>query len=687
MAPAGRLRGYLGDRPELPTYLGGLVATLSWMWLVAQTIGDTQFMSVLAGTTAAGFAVSFWLRGLVAGPHGPALERGLLRVSIWLRLGFMLVGIGPALAGIGPLTQAVPDLARGQSEWLIGTAFSWAMTLYSFGMVSDGLVAFSSVLGVSMLGLMGTDNINPEAGIVFLVFLLGNVLMLSNMALGHYLGRARRGPTGLQLAHWLGDQVIVAGLTTAGTGFVAICLGGLLALVSPRLYVPPMHLSPFGGTTASGGFASFADQLVLGEGRSSLDSAKVFEVQCEQPLLWRRRVYDVFTGREWHASRAERQDVTVSRDGRVHLEANQATARSLEGVRAVHQRIVYHGDCELAAAAMITDLTWERGRPAPVVQVDSFDDVQVTVQRGAVINVLSAVTAASPEQLRRTPYVNHDDFAELLQVPTSARATIGPAVDRLGLTGRCAYDAAAAIQDFLETRFRYVTALRVPYNVPPLQHYFAERRGPCDLIASAMALMARQAGIPARIASGYATGERQPNGDYLVRLKDAHAWAELYFPGCGWVAFNPAVPGDEQESTTGPAAERRQGLARLKLTTLVLAVLVLGLVGYTARELWRARPRWHRGPQGIVAQACHRAQLALAAQRRGRRRHETLREHLARLRRDRPDAAWLAPYELIVAAYEQIRYGVRPLAGGEEAAVVAALAEFRRALRAERRRR
>lgn len=92
---------------------------------------------------------------------------------------------------------------------------------------------------------------------------------------------------------------------------------------------------------------------------------------------------------------------------------------------------------------------------------------------------------------------------------------------------------------------------------------FDSRRGYCEYFASAMVVMARSLDIPARVATGYNPGELAGN-DRLVRERNAHAWAEVYIAGHGWVAFEPtpsvaANPRGEApaavESALGPAAE------------------------------------------------------------------------------------------------------------------------------------
>ena len=74
---------------------------------------------------------------------------------------------------------------------------------------------------------------------------------------------------------------------------------------------------------------------------------------------------------------------------------------------------------------------------------------------------------------------------------------------------------------------------------------FESQRGYCNGYASAMVVMARSVGIPARLASGYAEGEYDAErGVFRVRENNAHSWPEIYFPGHGWVEFEPTVSED-----------------------------------------------------------------------------------------------------------------------------------------------
>jgi transglutaminase-like putative cysteine protease len=88
---------------------------------------------------------------------------------------------------------------------------------------------------------------------------------------------------------------------------------------------------------------------------------------------------------------------------------------------------------------------------------------------------------------------------------------------------------------------------------------FEWKKGFCDHYATAMAILARSAGIPARLVTGFSSGEYNPvEGRFVVRMVNAHAWVEIYFPGYGWVEFEPTgnmPPMERRGEDAGPAGE------------------------------------------------------------------------------------------------------------------------------------
>ena len=110
------------------------------------------------------------------------------------------------------------------------------------------------------------------------------------------------------------------------------------------------------------------------------------------------------------------------------------------------------------------------------------------------------------------------------------------------------YDKAANIKRYLITHYGYTLDLRGSRGADPLADFlFVRRSGQCEYFASAMTVMLRAEGVPARYVTGFSPGEyNDVGGDYIIRESDAHAWVEVYFPVYGWLPFDPTPPGNPQ---------------------------------------------------------------------------------------------------------------------------------------------
>ena len=109
---------------------------------------------------------------------------------------------------------------------------------------------------------------------------------------------------------------------------------------------------------------------------------------------------------------------------------------------------------------------------------------------------------------------------------------------------RTPYGAVVAIETWLRETggFTYDESPPTPAGAPPLAHFVADgKRGYCQHFAGAMALMLRMLGIPARVAAGFTSGKYE-DGGWTVTDHNAHAWVEVWFPGYGWLPFDP-TPG------------------------------------------------------------------------------------------------------------------------------------------------
>jgi transglutaminase-like putative cysteine protease len=134
------------------------------------------------------------------------------------------------------------------------------------------------------------------------------------------------------------------------------------------------------------------------------------------------------------------------------------------------------------------------------------------------------------------------------------------------------------------------------------QFLFVDRVGFCEQIGTSLVVMLRSLGIPARLAVGFVPGERNPfTGLWEVRASDAHAWAEVWFPGVGWQAFDPTA----HVPLAGDASVRAAGSGLLPYllrhlphppavvveTAIALGSVILLLLVGARLARWRRRRR------------------------------------------------------------------------------------------------
>jgi transglutaminase-like putative cysteine protease len=128
------------------------------------------------------------------------------------------------------------------------------------------------------------------------------------------------------------------------------------------------------------------------------------------------------------------------------------------------------------------------------------------------------------------------------------------------------YDEVTTLVSYLQHTYRYSLQVgHVQPDVDPIDQFlFVDKFGYCEQFASAATLMLRSLGIPARLVTGYATGDYDPVlNQAIVREKDAHAWVEVWFPGDGWVPVDPTPSFAGFPATQFPNRWAASGIAQL----------------------------------------------------------------------------------------------------------------------------
>ncbi|MCS7207658.1 MAG: transglutaminase domain-containing protein [Dehalococcoidia bacterium] len=184
-----------------------------------------------------------------------------------------------------------------------------------------------------------------------------------------------------------------------------------------------------------------------------------------------------------------------------------------------------------------------RRHPAPpdIVALQARDRLAA----GFRYQITSAVSIATEEDLRQagTDYPSWvtDRY---LQLPESLPSRVRELAQTLTRNAPTPYDKALAIQEYLHTYTYTLNVEAPPFDADGVDYFlFVSKKGYSEYFASAMTVLLRAVGVPARVAAGYAPGVLdQEKKVFVVRDLDSHAWTQVYFPGYGWIDFEP-TPG------------------------------------------------------------------------------------------------------------------------------------------------
>lgn len=301
----------------------------------------------------------------------------------------------------------------------------------------------------------------------------------------------------------------------------------------------------FGGLTNSQARISgnsFGSSFVV-EGDWTSNDAEVLQLAAERPYYLRTTTYDVYNGRGWSRRDGPRRGVaagdqlfTVPTSERPTVEeAHRPELITIEMLQTFGRHLFTGGaPLEIYAPAVIYEpngLPLLGGLEAPNA-LGAGESYQVLILVSEATEADLAAAGVDYPRAVTDLYLGTDGITD--RVADLARDITEDADNP--------YEQAKALASYFKgSDFEYSTeGLVVPRDGDLVDAFlFGEdaRSGYCQMFASAMVLMARSVGLPARVAVGFAPGEAVGDDLWLVREANAHAWAEIYFPGHGWQIF------------------------------------------------------------------------------------------------------------------------------------------------------
>ena len=353
----------------------------------------------------------------------------------------------------------------------------------------------------------------------------------------------------------------------------------------------------------------------------------VMHVRSPLASYWRGQVLEEYDGRGWTESDSASM-IEVDRWGRLRFEDAPS------GLRGVGRYVQSFFPAVEQPQAVFTG--YSPGYIAvrnPTVQGNFRERAIENLRRlreAGSYRVVSPIPQLTPDKL----VVDSADLVALSKLSTPKVPDRVAELARSIIAGSTSdFQAAARLEQYLLTN--YVYDLRVPNlsrSGDVVDSFLFERQaGYCAQFSTAMAVMARLVGLPARAVIGYVPGEYNSlTGAHTVRLQHAHAWVEIKFRRHGWVPFDPTPRADSPwalDRGAGASTKTLQQIIRADLKDIVLASP--GAAANAVGSLFAQRGA-AAGTAGLVLMAFVLVALVVAWRRRGTQRHN--RREYTRLR-------------------------------------------------------
>jgi transglutaminase-like putative cysteine protease len=368
---------------------------------------------------------------------------------------------------------------------------------------------------------------------------------------------------------WSGSRTRRLGASVRGSRPVAIAVIAAAVLVPGLL--PGFRSGPLVDFSTAGDEGAGLDPFISIHSQLTDDAPvkDLFEVVTDDPQYWRVSTLDVFDGEDWRSSDPEGSErgQTLS----VPTPLPSPPGFSFPPDTPPAERFTFR---------VLTD-DFDDTRAIPValtpVEFNALDLGEVTwdayagqafvdggLDQGLEYGISSRVVVPTAEQLDQVQNLTALQYGRSTELPADLDPRIEEIANDWTADAVSDYDKVLAIQQHFHGHgFRYSTDVDVADDADALLSFLTQTKaGFCQQYATAMAVLVRELGIPARIAVGYQAGTLQDDGSYLVQSKNAHAWVEVKFEGYGWLQFEP-TPGHGLH----PNAERGSYLNPAKVST------------------------------------------------------------------------------------------------------------------------
>lgn len=310
---------------------------------------------------------------------------------------------------------------------------------------------------------------------------------------------------------------------------------------------------------SSQGFQPLTDRL---GGKATPNNAPVMEVATGRTVLLRGKTYNDYSGLNWYDTLSSRRYLYASprfsslREQLFGLNKPLAGAEN-GGEETLRVHMLADGPTTLFAPVATRSLQMESQRM--VLYYNSAAELFITRDVAAGDSYTLSYLPFTPGEARTARTVaacaemEDGDYAEIadtyLALPRHIQQEIYDIANAATQGADTPYEKALAIQQYLQTHYRYTLDAQTPPDGVDFVAWFllGAKEGYCTYFATAMTVLCRIAGVPARYATGYLAIPDE-SGLAQVTGAQAHAWTEVYLNGFGWLDFDATPRGDNQRS-------------------------------------------------------------------------------------------------------------------------------------------
>ena len=634
-------RGELGDFFAPAAIIAALLA------FAGAKVGWSRWLSHFIGAVAAALILPIFV-GAAIGPEDASLgelyrftatavtrawiDLAILNRSVTVQTGHYLLAIGIIVWSVG---QFAAYAVFGHRRPLDAVIVVGLILIGNMSMTANEQLPYLVIFSIASLCVLARAHAFDEQA-VWIRRRIGDASAVRALYL--------RGGTAFIILAVFGSLVLTASASSAPLAGQWTAVGEKLVDVSQWL----QRILPFGGNPRAVGFGFGPQAVITGLWQTDRSHAVTIEVPPteEEDFYWRAISFDQFDLNGWTWSESTDVGRASGEPLLADLVDDPALAGSRRELRFSVQPVGLRGAWALSP---LDPLSVNRDADLVVVGPSGYfgglklrtGSAPYTVVAGVPVRGEDVPGGLSANRLRAAsidPVYPEEIVRLYTKVPDGA---IGPEarllLERIQALSpsQNAFDLANTMEQFLRSQaFTYnpdVRGLAGCQELGAVECFALYRQGYCLHYASTMAILLREQGIPTRLAEGFLPGTRDGNGREVILSDAAHAWVEVYFPGYGWVTFDPTggglaqtvplpsgapipsvlpsvpsltrppddaefpsrVPGTLPPSPASPSGGNDAGLL------VAIALVLLVAVGGLAFIAWQRGPRGELTPDGV----------------------------------------------------------------------------------------